>query len=323
MDGSQISLSRPVWLIRLESPRRRVFGQGVSNPSAVGAAQVPSLARAEGAMSFEERCEVVAEWIISVIGGRFRSRPCVRGRFFWTDCSMLCSDCRVVNTAAPCCPMVLTMRTDGLEDPSDLFASLRSGAVLCQLMNELMTDEIDFDPFPENEDGERANVELFITACEQLGLDPLFEPEDLLEMGNVRKVMDTLVALAQAAVDIGYEGPVLHLPEIMGAPVEAAKAPSPAPKKPDPAPAKAVATTKSNSGGLSGAKPPAKEPAKVMPHLWLFPLALTCFGPSLLPLPRAAAAPSNRLWHQGRWNPRWRPLPRSRPRSAIARRRRC
>src|SRR5687767_5014973 len=97
------------------------------------------------------------------------------------------------------CSMCLCF-TEELENPAELFSSLRSGAFLCQLMNELMCDDLEFDPFPEDVAVERQNVETFIKACTDLGLEVVFVPDDLIELGNVRLVLETLVKLAEAAV---------------------------------------------------------------------------------------------------------------------------
>lgn len=159
--------------------------------------------------------------------------------------------------------------SEELENPAELFSSLRSGAFLCQLMNELMSDDLEFDPFPEDVAVERQNVETFVNACSELGLEVLFEPDDLIEQQDVRKVLDTLIKLAEAAVDIGYEGPALEMPADDGGDGEPAEPePKPVPVKAAPAKASKVAPPPAAGAAAVAKKPVAVKgvqppPAKV------------------------------------------------------------
>lgn len=78
----------------------------------------------------------------------------------------------------------------------DIFESLRSGAILCQLMNEVHLDSCpDFDPFPETPEAEADNVAMYLEACNSLGIQCMFEPDDLLLQNDTNKVIGEKISI--------------------------------------------------------------------------------------------------------------------------------
>jgi hypothetical protein len=53
-------------------------------------------------------------------------------------------------------------------------------------------------------DGELQNISMYVGACEQGGIEPLFSAEDFGDKGDVRKVLDNLLAFIEVAVDSGF-----------------------------------------------------------------------------------------------------------------------
>lgn len=137
----------------------------------------------------------------------------------------------------------------------------------------------DFDPFPETEEAEQGNLELYLDACTQLGIETLFEPADLLsEPGNHARIVENLKAFAQAAFELGFDPVELPPPpsstedSVVNAPVTPAPVPAPsASAKPPAGPAsprkaaspKPVSPRKSPVTAPAAVKRPAPPPTKV------------------------------------------------------------
>jgi len=87
--------------------------------------------------------------------------------------------------------------------------SLRSGVLLCKLVNIIEPDSVKrvntfTSPFMQME-----NINHFLEACEKIGVPirDLFSTSDLYERRNLGLVAHTIYALAKVAEQNGFEGP--------------------------------------------------------------------------------------------------------------------
>eukprot|EP01133_Synstelium_polycarpum_P011536 gene11536-13464_t len=97
-----------------------------------------------------------------------------------------------------------------LEFPDDLIESLRSGIVLCTLINSLMPDtikKINQKPIPLMQ---IENIQLYIKKCWQVGVasSDLFVSSDLYQRKGIPAVIQNLAAIARASHNCpAYKGP--------------------------------------------------------------------------------------------------------------------
>jgi len=116
---------------------------------------------------------------------------------------------------------------------SDLQAALKSGVVLCELMNAIWPGSISKIQQSSMPFVQRENIVAYLNACKAKGMreTDLFVTGDLFEGANMVSVVDQLCALGYLAASKGYNGPKLL---IKGGAVQVAggattvKAPAPA-----------------------------------------------------------------------------------------------
>ena len=107
-----------------------------------------------------------------------------------------------------------------LEDDEGLGEVLRSGVLLCELVNRLAPGSVgkisqSAMPFPQRE-----NIQAFIGAVRELGIPDRenFDTGDLFEQSNMKQVLITMRSLGRAAYGFpGYEGPCWGKREAGGA----------------------------------------------------------------------------------------------------------
>ena len=99
----------------------------------------------------------------------------------------------------------------------DFGEALKSGVILCQLMNTLKPGSIKkisetSAPFKQME-----NISNFLTVAKQYGVTDvnLFQTADLFDGSNVHQVVVTLDSLGRAAQTHGFKGPALGVKEAM------------------------------------------------------------------------------------------------------------
>jgi hypothetical protein len=103
--------------------------------------------------------------------------------------------------------------------PGDLGASLKSGVVLCELLNAIrpkMVRRISKSKMPFSQ---RENVKAFIDGARDLGVPEMenFTTEDLFEAKNLRQVQICLESLGACLFDLdGYVGPTYGKPRTKG-----------------------------------------------------------------------------------------------------------
>eukprot|EP00735_Rhodelphis_limneticus_P014255 TRINITY_DN825_c0_g1::TRINITY_DN825_c0_g1_i1::g.25462::m.25462 TRINITY_DN825_c0_g1::TRINITY_DN825_c0_g1_i1::g.25462 ORF type:complete len:228 (+),score=69.79,sp/Q24799/MYPH_ECHGR/42.26/4e-37,CH/PF00307.26/1.6e-17,CAMSAP_CH/PF11971.3/0.002,CDC24/PF06395.6/0.089,CDC24/PF06395.6/6.9e+03 TRINITY_DN825_c0_g1_i1:55-738(+) len=98
--------------------------------------------------------------------------------------------------------------------PGNFFNDLKSGTILCELINKIKPGTIpkiqqSSLPFKQME-----NIQSFLTAAEKLGANKfdLFQTVDLYELQNKNQVVNCLLALGSVAQKVpGYNGPKIGL----------------------------------------------------------------------------------------------------------------
>lgn len=98
----------------------------------------------------------------------------------------------------------------------DLLTSLRDGVALCKLMEKISPGSIKKEPHHTNTPFLMMNnVELFINACKEYGLQDFFTPDELVNNRNLnRKVILLLRDFAQLATKKGFQPPFIATPFI-------------------------------------------------------------------------------------------------------------
>ncbi|RKP20662.1 hypothetical protein ROZALSC1DRAFT_12431 [Rozella allomycis CSF55] len=99
----------------------------------------------------------------------------------------------------------------GLELPNgDLHSVLKSGEILCALINRIIPNSAKFTkssmPFKQME-----NINQFLLACDRLGCpkQELFQTIDLYEKKNMNAVIDALYSVSRNAQKCGFQGPFI------------------------------------------------------------------------------------------------------------------
>ena len=102
--------------------------------------------------------------------------------------------------------------------PGDFGEALKSGVILCQLMNTLKPGSIkkisdSSMPFPQME-----NISKFLAVAKAYGVTDtnLFQTADLYDGTNVGQIVVCIDAIGRAAQKHGYKGPVLGVKEAEG-----------------------------------------------------------------------------------------------------------
>jgi hypothetical protein len=96
-----------------------------------------------------------------------------------------------------------------LADTSDLWVSLRSGVVLCQLVNRIVPNTVkkfaktNLLPLVEMD-----NIQLYLKACWNLGIPSgdFFIVSDLYHKKSMNQVIQNIVSLSRVAPSLGYNG---------------------------------------------------------------------------------------------------------------------
>jgi hypothetical protein len=95
--------------------------------------------------------------------------------------------------------------------PKDLHEALKSGVVLCELVNGIWPGSV-----PKINQGnmpfvQRENIVSYINACKSKGQreTDCFVTQDLFEASNMGQVVDQICSLGQLATSKGYRGPAL------------------------------------------------------------------------------------------------------------------
>jgi len=95
----------------------------------------------------------------------------------------------------------------------DLWASLKSGVVLCKLANVILPGSVErYNPNPKHYLEEKANIDAYLTACVKMGVPSadLFTQLDLSETRkDMLQVVQNLFAVARQAQALGFRGPTL------------------------------------------------------------------------------------------------------------------
>jgi len=99
------------------------------------------------------------------------------------------------------------------EDVYDFYEALKSGIILCKLINKIKPNTIQkINELPTTLH-QRDNIKLYLTSCEQLGLSPLdlFHISDLHDGRNINLVAQNIYALSRMAQFVpGYTGPLIE-----------------------------------------------------------------------------------------------------------------
>jgi len=101
-----------------------------------------------------------------------------------------------------------------LEDPGDLYKSLKSGVVLCKLLNRIKPGTIKKFNLPKpGQDTlhplmERENIGLYLDACWKLGVPShnMFVTSDLHSKRYLHQVLQNIASLSRTAKTWGYQG---------------------------------------------------------------------------------------------------------------------
>jgi len=102
---------------------------------------------------------------------------------------------------------------EDLEFPEDILASLRSGIDLCRLVDVLQPGIVGSVNTDDGVFAHAENLKAYLDACYHLGVGTydLFDPQDLLENGDVQRVLRNIVALERVCVDYGYDGTRINI----------------------------------------------------------------------------------------------------------------
>eukprot|EP01084_Bolivina_argentea_P292095 502082_1 len=94
----------------------------------------------------------------------------------------------------------------------DLFDELKSGILLCKLINLIKPNTV--PNFKESSIAffQRENIQKFIQGCINIGMDKIdtFDTNDLFEQKRLSSVMRHMFALNETAKHIGFEGPFIE-----------------------------------------------------------------------------------------------------------------
>ncbi|KAH3763406.1 hypothetical protein Pelo_4740 [Pelomyxa schiedti] len=97
-----------------------------------------------------------------------------------------------------------------LSHKSDLYQSLRNGAVLCEVVNIIRPGIIKrYNPNPKHRLHEVENIQLYLIATRELSVDSSsgFIPSDLNERRDMAQVMQNVCALSRRAHQLGFQHP--------------------------------------------------------------------------------------------------------------------
>merc|ERR1711865_1051286 len=88
----------------------------------------------------------------------------------------------------------------GLPEDADFAKTLRSGEVLCKLVNVICPGTIERVEVAGSPFRERENISRFLQACRKLGVKEyaLFSTDDLYEQNNLTSVMNCINALSSS-----------------------------------------------------------------------------------------------------------------------------
>lgn len=96
-----------------------------------------------------------------------------------------------------------------LLDATDLYVSLRTGVVLCTLINSIVPGTIKkFARTPTHQLAEADNIQLYLKACWALGVPSgdFFIVSDLHQKKSMPQVIQNIVSLSRVAASLGYQG---------------------------------------------------------------------------------------------------------------------